>query len=165
MSSSTRGNALRGAEELWMEGPASPESQQDINTGWAGIPIRSNSMAATHPKRATGGRSRGAVSSIAQHPLLFMSTATSHSTEGSVVPFHTAFQLGLWCVLILFVEIATSICTIPSISVSSPVKQGQGFLPLGQEQMNVKTLLPCWLNTGPSSGSYYCFFIVWRLET
>lgn len=82
-----------------------------------------------------------------------------------MVPFHTAFQLGLWCVLILFVEIATSICTIPSISVSSPVKQGQGFLSLGQEQMNVKTLLHCWLNTGPSSGSYYCFFIVWGLET
>lgn len=96
-----------------MEGLESPDSQQGVYSRRAGIPLRSFSMAATRPERPTGGRGRALWTQLPSTPLLFVSTTASPSTEGPEVPPHTALRL--WRAFILFVEIATSVHTIPSI--------------------------------------------------
>jgi hypothetical protein len=68
-----------------MEGPASPEIQQGINMGGAGIPrkLLNDSNPPRAPSEAEAGMLRTLLPSI---PLLFVSTAASHSTEGPEVP-------------------------------------------------------------------------------
>lgn len=70
-----------------MEGPASPEIQQGINMGGAGILAKKLLKGSNPPKETYWRQKQGTL--LPSIPLLFVSTAASHSTEGHEVPSAT----------------------------------------------------------------------------